>query len=389
MKSILIVSGIWYPDIGGPVSYGRVIARELSSSLSVTVLTYSAKRTEPSDAALPYRVVRVWRKIPKPFRQLRYFLRALFLGRRADAIYSLGSLASGFPCALAARILHQPFYMRVSGDRAWESAATRGATALMIGDFQKSERRGLSAILHWMQVWSCKTAVRITTQSEYLSTLVAGWGIPREKIITIYNGSDFTPSTLSKEEARKKIGISGWIIVSIGRLVPWKGFRMLIKIMPRLLELNSFSRLVIMGDGPEQRSLATMVKNLGLQGKVFLVGKKKPDDVALYLAAADLFVLNTGYEGFSHQILEAMIAGVPIVTTSAGGNREIIKQGENGFMVKYNDEFNLFEAIQTLMKDKELCAQFSARGKQTAARFSARRMLSETKTFLGLSTERV
>ena len=252
----------------------------------------------------------------------------------------------------------------------------------MINDFQKTVRHGTDRRLQRLQAWVCRSAARINVQSDYLAGIVAGWDVPRDKIIVINNGSDFVPSMLSHEEARKKIGISGSVILSIGRLVPWKGFRMLVKIMPRLLELNPFSRLVIVGDGPDYPQLASMIKNLNLQSKVYLVGKKTSEELAVYFAASEMFVLNTGYEGLSHQILEAMTAGVPVIATTAGGNREIIKQGENGFMVKYNDEFNLFEAIKTLSKDTELREHFIEEGKKTAARFSVKRMIDETKAFL-------
>ena len=199
-----------------------------------------------------------------------------------------------------------------------------------------------------------------------------------EKIKLIYNGVDFQPSALSTEEARVKIGIAGNIILSAGRLAPWKGFRMLVKIMSQLLVINQFFRLVIVGDGPERSVLAAMIKNLRLDKKVYLVGKKSREELAVYLAAAELFVYNTGYEGFSHQILEAMTAGVPVVTTTAGGNPELIEQGENGFMVKYNDEFNLSEAIKTLWQTPNLRQRFIEAGKTTAQHFSVEKMLKET-----------
>ena len=101
---------------------------------------------------------------------------------------------------------------------------------------------------------------------------------------------------------------------------------MLIKLMPQLLQVNQFFRLVIVGDGPDMKMLQSVVRNLGLERKVFLVGRKTPAEVALYYAAADMFVLNTGYEGFSHQVLEAMQAGVPVITTACGGMRKSLRR---------------------------------------------------------------
>ena len=220
--------------------------------------------------------------------------------------------------------------------------------------------------------------------SQYLRSIVQGWGYDAERIMVVPNAVTFAPSDLSRQDARTRIGIPGALIVSVGRLVPWKGFRMLIKIMPQLLELNQFFRLVIVGDGPERDILRTMAKNLGLEKKVFIVGSKSHEELPLYLAAADLFVLNTGYEGFSHQIIEAMAAGVPVITTTAGGNREVIAQGENGLMVKYNDEFNLREAIRALWDMPELREQFSEAGKVTARIYNEERMRDAWVTALQL-----
>ena len=149
--------------------------------------------------------------------------------------------------------------------------------------------------------------------------------------------------------------------------------------MPRLLkEVNQFLVLVIAGEGPEKKHLEIMIKNMNLEKKVFLVGKKTHQEIADYLAATDIFLLNTGYEGFSHQILEVMMAGVPVITTSVGGNKEIIHQGENGFMVPYNDEFNLSEAIKTVWKNPDLRQKFIEGGNKTAAHFNVQSMYDET-----------
>ena len=227
--------------------------------------------------------------------------------------------------------------MRIAGDYAWQVAMEKGKTNLLIDEYQKSKKTGWNGFLFKLQAGLCKRADKIIVPSEYLSNLVEGWGVPRNKIKVIYNSIDLKPSQISKEEARKKIGVHGNILISIGRLVPWKGFRMLIKIMPQLLQINQFFRLIIVGDGPERKNLEIMIKNLGLDKKVFVVGKKSPSDLALYLAASDMFILNSGYEGFSHQILEAMACSVPVIASAVMGNREIVHQGENGFMFKYND----------------------------------------------------
>lgn len=356
MQKILIATGIYPPDIGGPATYAKLIADHFGDDAKVVTYT------------------RLLRKIPQPFRKMIFFIKLWRASRQANMIYALSPLGTGVATAL----LGKPFVVRVAGDRAWEDAVNARRTHLLLDDFQKLKNRGLK---HKLQVWVCKRARAVVVPSQYLARIVAGWGISMEKIKLVHNAVNSAVEPLGQplgQKAVQPLGIHGHIIVSMGRLVPWKGFRMLIKLMPQFLEINPFFRLVIVGDGPDLPVLQAMVKNLRLEGKVYLVGKKPPEETARYLASADLFVLNSGYEGFSHTILEAMAASVPVITTAAGGNHELIRQGENGFMVKYNDEFNLVEAVKTLWESQELREKFIAQGRATAAEYFPERMIKET-----------
>jgi len=377
-KHILITTGIFPPDIGGPASYCKLLGERLSKEFSINVITYSSVSKYSEDKSMPFHVVRVSRKIPKFLRHLVYFFKTLWLTKKADLVFSLNAISAGLPALLSAKIMRKKFAVKIVGDYAWEKAVNSNRTDLSIEKFQKAKKGFWIGLLYSLQSRVCKKADLVIVPSQYLADLVADWGVNKRKIKIIYNGIEIKSVNVSKEEARKKIGISGNIILTVGRLVPWKGFKMLIKIMPQLLKINQFLRLVIVGDGPEYNILQSMIKNLDLENKVLLVGKKSREDLKLYLAAADIFVLNTGYEGFSHQVLEAMALGVPVITTCVGGNREIIKQGENGFMVRYNDEFNLIEAIKTVWQIKEIREGFIEKGKETVKHFSVDNMVKET-----------
>ena len=381
-KKILISTGIFSPDIGGPASYANELCQKLSGEFSFTVLTYSSAIKHPEDKKYPYKVVRVWRKMPSLLRYGIYFFRVIFEARRHDLILVLTTFSGGIPGIFASRLFKKKVFVRIAGDKVWETVATKKKTRLLIDEFQKSRKSRLVNFLFRLQGWVCKKADKVIVPSEYLASIVKDWGVSSQKIEVIYNGVDFKPAEMTSQEARIKIGISGNILLSVGRLVPWKGFKMLVKIMPELLKINQFFRLVIVGDGPELKDLKTMVKNLSLEKKVYLVGKKTKEELAIFLRAADIFVLNTGYEGFSHQILEAMVSGLPVITTFSGGNKEIIHQGENGFMVKYNDEFNLLEAIKTLWNNKDLRQKFTDNGLKTSGYFSIDKMIKETTEIL-------
>lgn len=380
MKSkLLIVTGVFPPDIGGPASFGLALAKKMAAEKQITVLAYSSAFKFKDDRHFPFKVKRVWKKWPWLWRHLLFAAKIFSQAVRHDQILVLTTLNGGLPLIVTKLLFKKHFIVRVVGDRAWEAAINKKKTLLLIDDFQKFKKKGWVGFMAKWQAVICRQADGVIVPSQYLSKMVRGWGVPEEKIKVVYNGVDFTPSVLSHEEARKAIGIPGNILLSTGRLVAWKGFRMLIKIMPQLLKINQFFRLVIAGDGPEYKTLQRMIKNLGLEKKVYLVGRKNPQELAQYLAAAEIYLLNTGYEGFSHQILEAMTAGVPVITTAAGGNREVIHQGENGFMVKYNDEFNLVEAVKTVWQTPELQQRFIAEGKKTAEYFSVEKMIEETK----------
>ncbi len=379
IKNILIVTGIFPPDIGGPATYAEALAGALAKQgFKVKVITYSSVGKSLKDKDYAFKLSRVWKKNFWFFRHAIYATKVFLACKNSDVIYSLSTLNGTIPSLAGARFFKKKFYLRIAGDYAWQVAVEKSKTNLLIDDFQKAKKRGWIGTLSKLQVWACKNTDKVIVPSEYLADLVAGWGIDRSKIAVIYNGVDFSPSGLSKEDARRGLGIFGHVILSVGRLVPWKGFRMLIKIMPSIFEINQAFRLVIVGDGPDKKVLESMIKNLGLEKKVFLVGKKSQSELATYLAAAEMFVLNTGYEGFSHQILETMTAGIPVITTAVGGNKEVVEQGENGFLVKYNDEFNLVQAIKSLWQDPGLKEEFIKNGKKTVQKFSSERMLSET-----------
>jgi len=381
-KKLLIATGIYFPDIGGPASYARIIARSFSNEADISVLTYSSKFSDANDKNEKFRIVRVWRKMPKPFRQIVYLIKLFFLAGKVDTIYSLSALSIGFPAALVAKLRSKRLVIRMVGDRVWEGAMVHGKTSYMIDDFQRNPRKGWIKFLHSIQSWASRSADTIIVPSHYLAGIVCQWRVSEDKIKVVYSSTDLKESNMTPEEARTKLGIPGKIILSVGRFVPWKGFKMLIKLMPKLLEMNAFFRLVLVGGGPEGEVLKAYVKNLNLDKKVIIVPSVTSDELVTYFRAADFFILNTGYEGFSHLILESMQLEIPVITTAVGGNREIIRQGVNGFMVRYNDEFNIMEAIKTLMEDKKTKKMFIKNGKETVKQFSVERMLSDIKPIL-------
>ena len=112
--------------------------------------------------------------------------------------------------------------------------------------------------------------------------------------------------------------------------------------------------LLIIGDGPEREALEKKVRNLHLEGKVRFLGRLDKKALGESIKASDLFVLNTSYEGLSHQLLEVMELGVPIVSTRVGGNPELIRDEISGILVEPCDTEVLSKVIARLLDNEQL-----------------------------------
>jgi glycosyltransferase involved in cell wall biosynthesis len=250
----------------------------------------------------------------------------------------------------------------------------------LLDDFLQKKYGWRVEILRAIESFVARHAARVIVPSAYLANVVAQWGVKKERIAVIANAVEISADVPLKEEARRVLGVSGneKIILSAGRLVPWKGFAALIESMSDIIINEPTAKLIIIGSGPEQLKLESRIVNYALGSRVSLVGSQSHAGVFQYLRAADAFVLNTAYEGFSHLLIEAMAAGTPVVATGAGGNREIIKDGENALEVPYNNTDKMARAITRLLREKVLAETLSQNAKITAARFTKERMINET-----------
>ncbi len=133
-------------------------------------------------------------------------------------------------------------------------------------------------------------------------------------------------------------------------MVPFKGHKILLEAVRKLIDTRPQLKFVIAGDGPLREELSAERKRLKLEKNVFFLGHIP--DVEDLLAAADLFVLPSLKEPFGIVLLEAMAARLPIVATNAGGVPEIIKD-ESGILVPPNDSGALAAAIDKLLNDTD------------------------------------
>jgi glycosyltransferase involved in cell wall biosynthesis len=128
--------------------------------------------------------------------------------------------------------------------------------------------------------------------------------------------------------------------------------------------------LLIGGDGGERTRLEALAAELGVTPVVRFLGAIPLHQVPEVIAAADVFLLDTAYEGLSHQLLEVMAAGVPIITTPVGGNVELITHEVEGLLVPVGDIAAYDQAIDRLLDDEALRTNMVAHAKLKAAQFA-------------------
>ncbi len=164
--------------------------------------------------------------------------------------------------------------------------------------------------------------------------------------------------------------IEDWDIVTVCRLVPWKGLDTLIDSAAH----NNW-RLRIVGDGPLRQSLHRQIERLDATDRIELAGEVPQKKVLSLMCGAKLFVLNSSYEGLPHVVIEAMHAGTAVIATDVGGTGEVVKDGNTGRLVPDGNQAALEAAIRQLMEDETL--------RQTLAR-NARRLIESEFSFTAM-----
>lgn len=361
-KKILLITNIFPPEIGGPATFISTAARKLSEERGWAVTVLCAARTTDlaADLALPYRVVRVHRDSAlRRHLAVRWALvRELWRHRVV--------LVNGFENVVhpIARRLRRGYVLKVPGDSVWQMARNSGALTLDIDQFQRDPaaqsayatavaRRNAIAI----------DASHVITPSDYLKGMVAGWGVPRERITTIPNGVDLTRfgGSVCRRAPSEPLRV-----LFVGRLTNWKGVETALLAAARFAEV----RLQIVGDGPEYPQLDALARQLDLGGRVEFLGRRRPEEVARIMAGSHALVLTSLYEGMSHTLQEAMAAGLVCVASDNGGNNEVIRHGENGLLVPAGDVAALAETWRRLHADEAARFDLAEKARAASRRYS-------------------
>jgi glycosyltransferase involved in cell wall biosynthesis len=195
---------------------------------------------------------------------------------------------------------------------------------------------------------------------------VRGCVIPNPVVMTAPDHPDYDP--IARENSSNRI------LVAMGRLVPEKGFDLLLDAFARIADRNPHWSLLILGEGELRDQLQSQASHLRLGGRVQMIGEVA--DPFPILRSADLFVLSSRTEGFPNALCEAMACGLPSISFDCPcGPRDIIRHGIDGILVPPNDVAALAAALDRLMGNPQERQRLSERARDVLARFSLERVL--------------
>ncbi len=216
--------------------------------------------------------------------------------------------------------------------------------------------------------WLYRHATRhiVTTGEGLRMQLVRENGLPPERVTSIPTGIDtarFVPG--AKETARRQTGLPPGrrLIGIVATLRSWKGHRYLIEAVRRLPDDVG---LVIVGDGPQRRNIESRIREMGINDRAWLAGNQ--DDVLPWLQSLDVFALPSyANEGVPQALVQAMLCGLPCVTTAVGSIGEIARDGATAIIIRAEDPADLQRGLERALGDAELCKRLGTAAREYCA----------------------
>lgn len=386
---ILIATGIFPPDIGGPATMIKELIRSLvNNNFKLRVITYAETGgcSELNYGDKTVNVYNINRSKNIFFKYFFYLRRLLRLAKWANVIYATDTYSVGYFAYLANKIMGVKYIIRFAGDSAWETAVSNNWTNDYIMDFQKKVYEDRIEKIKDKRKKILINADTVIAVSNFMADIAREIGVKEDKIKIIYNSVDFMDKVeivqSAVENIRFKYGKDAKIIITSCRLTPWKGVDGVIKILPELMKRIGKVNFLVLGDGPEMENLNRLVKEYNVSENVHFFGRIKHEETIKYFKAADLYILNSNYEGLSHALLDVMKCGAPIIAANAGGNPELIENGKDGLLINYNNREELLNASIKILTNKQLADDLSMSAKEKVKIFNWDNTVNETVNIL-------
>jgi glycosyltransferase involved in cell wall biosynthesis len=345
------------------------LARTLRRQIEHDVLFYYP--TTGAERLRPYarRVWSLYERAPRPARGRAASVAELQRSRLAaavDDVHDWRNLARGLPTAWRLfRILRAGGYAAVHVNNTWTYQgptvlAARLAGVPLVSHARNPVRGGPVPRLLLRQL------DQLVTVSDSSREEFHGWNV-EVPIRTCHDGVETrTPDPAVVAELRRTLAAEGELLIgSVGRLDDQKGYEYLVRAARRVVDAEPRARFAVVGEGPRRRELQRLADDLGLGGRFAFCGFRA--GVTDFLAALDLFVSSSRWEGLPLVVVEAMLLGKPVVATDVGGNRELVESGPTGLLVPPGDPAALARAVLSMLDPRARPAWDRDRVRRTAA----------------------
>jgi glycosyltransferase involved in cell wall biosynthesis len=369
---VLIVSGIWPPDVGGPASHAPDVAEFLRGrGHEVEVVTTAD--VPPSPRAYPVRAVPRHHRIG-----VRHYRGAALVHQRArdvDVVYTTGMFGRS---AAGSTFARKPYVVKLTADPAFERSRRRGLVEGNVDDFQQHGGGPAVALLRFARDVALRHAAHVFTPSAYLHELAVGWGVAPDRVSVLPNPSPVLGELGSRDELRRDFGLNGATLAFAGRLTAQKS-------LGRALEAIAGAegvKLVIAGEGPERGPLEARAGELGIDDRVRFLGAQSRERTIELFHAADATILSSSWENFPHTIVEALAVGTPVLAMEAGGVSEVVHDGVNGLLVGPGDTAALGEAVRRYFADEPLRRRLRGAAAQSVSEYAPERVFGELEQVL-------
>jgi glycosyltransferase involved in cell wall biosynthesis len=363
---VLVVSGIWPPDVGGPASHApQVAAFLLARGHEVAVVTTAREQPAPQ----PYPVHWISRSLPKGLVHVRTGLEVTRRARAADVVYTTGMFGRSAAGAVLAR---RPYVIKLTADPAFERARRRGIVDGGVDEFQ-AEDGGLKVrVLRGARDAELRGAAHVFTPSTWLSELAVSWGVDAARVSVLPNPAPVLPVLPPREELRASFGMNGATLAFAGRLTAQKALEVALEALAGVDDVA----LLIAGEGDRRGPLEAKTAELGLGSRVRFLGAVPRERIVELFRAADATVLSSSWENFPHTVVESLAAGTPVLATATGGVAEVVRDGVNGLLVPSGDPEALAAAIRRYLGDEELRARLRDAAAPSVVEYAPERVFS-------------
>lgn len=356
--NVLLVTGIFPPDVGGPATYIPKLAETMiTQGIDVEVVTLRSRHTPRSNSS--YKVLSVVREQFLVFRMFEVIIATIARLRRVQAVMANGLHQE---VAIALCFVKVRSIAKIVGDPVWERARNRGETKCELTDFAVFSKLNLrQKVERLFLVWSLNRYNLVVCPSKELKDLVQSWGVKTE-VLFIPNGIELANQVSAPKE---------FDVCSASRLVKWKN-------IDKIIDACAIAgaTLAIAGDGPEYQALSKKVTSGNNKVKFF--GQLNDSEVTNLVNKSRIFVLFSDYEGLSFGLLKAMSLMAPIIISDATGNVQVLENLQDCLVVPKQDTLKLSEAISQLLADEVLAKNLGAAARSKAeAQYSEAALLNQ------------